>query len=405
MSVTVHQSPEEVTPAYNDMNILATFSNYASANFKGIAVVKNGAGTEIARLKSPVLYSEQKVVFNISRILESYISYSFTRPVVVTLVQDGVLYEWEVEIGEEYGTPASGTFNIQSASGWASNQVFTGREFDDYDKNTWLSYNGNDAQFLSNRRVKPIADGQDDFLSFLIKPSPLTWFAEYVEFKSYTAGGTLLSTTSFNVPGGSIGEIYQCIIPSGFNVNDVDGSELYAGAQPAIHPSAAYYTIQVFDNSAVAATELYRYNITEWCSEYDLKHLWYLNRHGAMESQGFYLKREDAWTVERGMMKQQTRELLTSTRYGENTEKHAFKAFDTRSRQRVSLYTDWLTDAEAEYLKELVTSPVVFFEDDGYFIPVNIENQEYIQQNTTDNDTFFLKVDIVYSDFERSQRG
>lgn len=403
MSVTIHQQPGEFAPAYNDIIILAAFTNYTQPNFKGIAVVKNGAGTEIARLKTPVLYATDKCVFNISRILESHVSFSFTRPVAVTLVQDGVVYEWEVEVGEEYGTPVSGFTNIQSASGWASNQVFTREQT--FSKNDWLSQQGNDSQFLSNRRIKPIMDGQDDFLSFFIKPTPLTWFPEYVQFKSYSAAGVLLSTTEFNSPSGTIGEFYQGIIPSGFNANDIDAGELHAGSQPAIHPSAAYYTVQLFDNSDVAASELYTYTITEWCSEYELRHVWYLNRQGGMESQGFYLKRDDTWAIDRGMMKQQTRELLTATSYGDNTEKHGFKAFDTRSRQRVSLYTDWLTNAEAVYLKELATSPIVFLEEDGNFIPVTVENQDYPQQNTTDNDTFFWKLDLLFSDFERSQRG
>ena len=77
MALSITQQPDSYAPGFNDTNFVITESSggiYTKDNFKFIADVKVAA-TTVAKLKSPIYFgSVNKGVFNIGRILESYVS-------------------------------------------------------------------------------------------------------------------------------------------------------------------------------------------------------------------------------------------------------------------------------------------------------------------------------------------
>ena len=80
MAITINTEPNDISPVYSDISYVVTSTNYAQANFKFIAVVKNAAGTTIAKLKARIFHgTTDKGVFNISRILQNYVTYDFTQ--------------------------------------------------------------------------------------------------------------------------------------------------------------------------------------------------------------------------------------------------------------------------------------------------------------------------------------
>jgi len=80
MAITINTEPNDVSPVYSDISYVVTSTNYAQANFKFIAVIKNASGTTIAKLKAPIFHgTTDKGVFNISRILQNYVTYDFTQ--------------------------------------------------------------------------------------------------------------------------------------------------------------------------------------------------------------------------------------------------------------------------------------------------------------------------------------
>ena len=105
MALTITQQPNEYAPAYNDTNFVITESSggiYTKDNFKFIAEVKQST-TSLAKLKAPIYYgSVNKGVFNIGRIMESYVSnnWSFTDTSPSGCVDS--FKDYSVEFGYEY---------------------------------------------------------------------------------------------------------------------------------------------------------------------------------------------------------------------------------------------------------------------------------------------------------------
>jgi hypothetical protein len=61
------------------------------------------------------------------------------------------------------------------------------------------------------------------------------------------------------------------------------------------------------------------------------------------------------------------------------------------------------TDAEYEWLDELIDSPQVFFELDGYYYPVNIKNNNYEYSKYVNNRLRVFEVDIDLNQTRYSQ--
>ena len=112
MALSITQQPNNYAPAFNDTNFVITESSggiYTKDNFKFIADVKVAA-TTVAKLKAPIYFgSTNKGVFNIGRILESYVTnnWEFTDTSPSGCVNS--FSDYEVEFGYEYSNSPTGT--------------------------------------------------------------------------------------------------------------------------------------------------------------------------------------------------------------------------------------------------------------------------------------------------------
>lgn len=137
MAITVNVQPDGtagITPAHNDIIFIVTSSNYAQTNFKFIAVVKDGSGNQIAKLKAPIQYgSTDKAVFNLRRILQSYVSQNIGLSVDTTARCTDSYADYSVEFGEEYRSTPTEYLALTTVTG----QTVWNAAFDAPD---WISY-------------------------------------------------------------------------------------------------------------------------------------------------------------------------------------------------------------------------------------------------------------------------
>jgi hypothetical protein len=112
----------------------------------------------------------------------------------------------------------------------------------------------------------------------------------------------------------------------------------------------------------------------------------FLNKWGGYESMMFNKVSRKTYDVERKTFKQLPYRVSSSgavtvlsnyTMYKQTTQ------FAGRFREKLRLNTDWLTDAEYQWLAQLITSPEVYIEDEGELYPVimtanNYEFKEHI---------------------------
>lgn len=401
--ITVVQSPSEVSPAFNDHIFLVESTNYASADFKFIAVIKDN-GTEIAKLKAPILNgSTDQGVFNVQRIIESYVGYDFDLN-LASFDNNNSTFEYEIEFGEEGAGVEH--LNITSVTRWAWNAAMTRRNFAQYASGDWgiQGTTQYEAQFLTTQRRRRMRNEQVDWLYYLVKPSPIAFWVEYTVYRSYDAAGNLLKTV--NMQYGTLspsGEWVVDKVPSGQNLLDADSGSVLSGSLPVVDPVAAYYTVTLYDNNDQPRTEAYRIDVIPDCSRHTPITLSYLNPMGGFDSLQFDLVSRTFYDTERKQMKQQRYELGTDT-YTYNINKHALVNYDNIETKRVQLNSDWLNDQESNAVHEMIASPTVFMIVDNEYFPVTITNTTWEEKSIGVDSLFNAQIEIKF-DSERLQRG
>ena len=405
--ITIVQSPEQISPAYNDLIYLVESNNYASAGFKFICVLKDGAGTTLAKLKAPILNgSTNQGVFNIQRIVESHTDYQFSLG-LITFDETESTFEYEVEFGEE-GAGVEHE-NLTSVTKWVWDAAMTRRNFGSFASGDWgiTGTAPSDTQFLTTQRRRRRRNDQTDWLYFLTQPFPLAFWINYATYRSYDSNGSLLKTvTAFSGVGlGTIGNWYVGKVPSGSNLDDVVIGQVVSGTLPVIDPVAAYYTVQLYDNNDQPRTEEYRIDILDECSRFDSVNIFYLNPMGGFDSFVFDLLNRNFYDTVHLQMKQQRYELGDDT-YGYNLNKHGLMNYDTVETQRVQLNSNWINNQESNAMHELIASPVVFmyYPGDDFYIPVTVTNTTWEEKQIGVDKLFNAQIEVKL-DSERLQRG
>lgn len=140
------------------------------------------------------------------------------------------------------------------------------------------------------------------------------------------------------------------------------------------------------------------YNLT--CNgKYENKWIHFLNKFGCYESFPFALVSKRSFEVDKKSIGQLPYTIgsdgsvnfRTGQAYNELT-----KVYSSQFSEKQLLNTDLLTDAEYQWLSELVFSPEVYIQESGYFIPVtitanNYEEKQYIVDGQTN-----LEITVEY---------
>ena len=398
MAITINTEPNDISPVYSDISYVVTSTNYAQSNFKFVAVVKNAAGTILAKLKAPIFHgTTDKGVFNISRILQNYVTYDFTQNLGTLTKCLNSYIGYSVEFGEEYG--GTEYLNLTSDTGkYAWNGLF-----DLYGSETAATYKiaipSSTPKFLTRVRTRRVTTSQYDYLHFL-----LLGFDATPKIIAYNAAGTAIATSQIKLPWtASTSDLSQFMIRFGcgpVQLNALTAGELDSGTAGNVIPAATvYYTIQIQNSIGNAGSELYRFDIVEECSKYLPQYLNFLNPLGGFESVRCSMASKDKYNVSRKQFKRNNYTLSGNT-YAYDTTKHGITNYAVEKTKEVTLNTNWLTETEFEWLQDLIASPVVFLGN----IPVNIVETSYEVFDYVDGPNN-LKITVQYTEPERLQNA
>lgn len=397
MAITINTEPNDIAPVYSDISYVVTSTNYAQSNFKFVAVVKNAAGTILAKLKAPIFHgTTDKGVFNISRILQNYVTYDFTQNLGTMTKCLNSYIGYSVEFGEEYG--GTEYLNLTSDTGkYAWNGLFNL-----YGSETAATYKidvpSSSPKFLTRVRTRRVTRVQYDYLHFL-----LMGFACTPKIIAYNAAGSVLATSEIKLPWtASTSDLSQFMVRFGAGVvqlNALTAGELESGTAGNVIPSGtAYYTIQI-QTGGSPGSEVYRFDIVEECSKYTPQYLYFLNPLGGFESVRCGMASRDKYNVSRKQFKRNNYTLSGNT-YAYDTTKHGLTNYAVEKTKEVTLNTNFLNETEFEWLQDLIASPVVFLGN----IPVNIVETSYDVFDYVDGPNN-LKITVQYTEPERLQNA
>lgn len=393
MAFTVHQEPAEYSPAYNDLIFVVSSTNKTQANFNYIAKIY--INSDVITLKAPPDPVYKSGVFNIGRIIESYVNSDIGDGTVGFQINTNSYASYYVKFGEEYGTTVTQYLNLVTT---AVKYVWNGGvDFLEYQNYSFNNYSADGNKILSNTIDRCIEFNQDAWLYFVSKD---TNSYDKAMVASYNSAGVLVrgvEIANLYVTSGTIGCHFLRfsagtknlnLTPTGVITNTYGGGDV-------VPTNAAYYIIG-FDGGAASPT--LRFNIGCGCSKYSTYRLHFLNKLGAFESFNFNGQSRKSSDITRNFYKAPIGGLTSASAFGYSKKDRSDRSYFVSAKDTLILRSNWLTDAESVWLQELVESPEIYLDDATHgLISMTCKNAKYDVKSSLNDKVFQLELELEYS--------
>jgi hypothetical protein len=391
--ITLVEPTAEILPAFNRINYTISSTNANLSGFKYVVKVYNSNDELITQAfyDSPANPADA-VEFDVSKFVSVNFTYSSGFYQVATSASNtNVIKGFYLKCYEYY--EVAGVFGIVSASEVISlfkyafaasfpllefdqwSTVFTGFTYADY-----LEYTGQ-----SNSEYKPLTDWDtiklretDSQIFGFINTGLLTNCELLVTYANAT------TQTYFITPAAVVDRTitYIKITPStyGSNINN----------------------IQLFVNWNNGSARRYKFATlyTQSCGRYDPMRLAYLNKYGVYDFFNFDLVSKTTFDVEK---KGYERNYSGSIYESDGIRvKNINPIYYTKETQKWKIISDYLTDAQAEILRELYSSPLVYMNlvNDNYispsWIPAKPTATSYEVKKTAVDKVFNIELDLEF---------
>jgi len=400
MAIIIDQQVTGMATAYNPIDYVLSSDNTGETNFKYISTVYvNGSDVHTYLTPADPVYSNG--VIDISDIVESYLSFDFDTSLNDDSIKNNPnsIAEVYVDFGEQYDV--SGT--VTDFSGLATSQtieVINGSlEYEDYIGFDYTDYYNNSSsltKFLTNAPVnRTIPSDMKAWLYMYYDNS--TVYLDKVRVRTYDSNGTIngLFTFSNSYRGGGNYTDNHVRFPVGSNLNDVTGVTVNSGALPILDADVASYDVQTFDNLITGTSEIRTYKRDLTCTGFDRYTIHFINELGGFDSFAFDLVHKVNWDKEQSeyMTHGYTRGEGTLTR---NLTKHQRRSYNTTTKKSIRLTSNWITEEESIWLREMFDSPIMFCEyPDGTLVAIsNIDLSTYEEKQSIVDKTFNLQLTV-----------
>jgi hypothetical protein len=136
---------------------------------------------------------------------------------------------------------------------------------------------------------------------------------------------------------------------------------------------------------------------------YDHVDVFFLNKYGAVESFRFDRVRRDNFASVKNTFRKNPYALNNTTgTYAYNRLDHAKSDYYNEMTQVTTLNSNFITEEEAQWLKQLINSPRVWMFD-TQLIPINVRTSEYEQKYHINDKVFNLTLEVEHSFIDKAQ--
>jgi hypothetical protein len=415
MAITgVTYEPQDYRTVYNPIEYVATSNQTATARFKYLFDVYDGA-TLLGRLKVPADpngYGRS----NIQGICESYLTTNLGNIDTTTTGRgftDNIksYKEFTVKIGEEYevggvlvpdpdqviktvitfnGSLPNYRGDVLNFYDWQTNNYYLNYT-DNAINRKWLTNapKGSGANKSDNQKVQITDEG---WLYFLLDHA--TDPIEFADITAYDSSGAIVSINSITNAIGST-SIKMLKIPFAPNtINNIIPSDFVGTiTQPIITSSVTSYKIILKTSSAQVSEEIW-FNIDSEC-RYEVRRLEFLNSLGGFDAFNFTKVSRRTEQIERSFYKQNP-DNMSSGVIDYNISDRQKVQYYTKSMPKMKLTSDWVDVATFNWLLEMIESPEVYLYENGQRVAIqNIEGNWEEKRSDTDS-VFNLEVTLEF---------
>lgn len=392
MAITIDNYPNTYQSFHEDLWFVVSSTNTAQTNFKYIFDVYIN-NTLVARVKSFPQPTTNKGLFNAATIIRNYWSSYFqpaTTKTAFNYIGVGNRLNYVVKFGEEYGGTSYLNLSEQDTDAWSyypsvlnGGGAFTGSWYDDYlgfpitkrSDNTYTTTLNDNRLFLTVQNT--VANTAYDWRLSVTR---------------YNSGVSTTQSGSFN----TINDMLLLDISPGA-INNYLGSSFITSATDR-------YVVDIDEDTA--GTKYLAYVDILCQSRYTNIPIHFLNSLGGYDTMNFNLVNRESRNAE----KKSYEEIEWQYRSGDMTRYNQYnvfyggaKQFNTAQTISYRLTSDWLNATDYTWLRDLIMSPEVYMEKNGYFIPVTIGTSSWTEKKRYADKMYNLELDINLGTKEYSQ--
>jgi hypothetical protein len=374
MAITINATPKDFAPVYNKMEYLIESTNVAEPNFAYLVdIYINGSGTKTVRLRIPARPSDNKGKVDIHRVLESALTSDVGNPTgdAGTYNASNSSLSYIVEFGEEYGTTVVQYPNEETdISRKAFNASLEKRPFINWDV-TEYELDGITKKFLTNMPDNhKVSINSHGWLYYLDDPA-----ITFINVNVFDLNGSPLAGAKIDVTASS--SDIQFVPSSPASLNNIDVANLLIGAQPIIDSTVGSYEIQARGVGSYSETRTF---IIEESCKYNTNTLIFQNNLGAFDS-----------TV-----------VANDIVYSMNEREKV--TYYTKKSETIKLMSDWISEAESNWLLELMSSPEIYLQEGNELTAIaKIKATNYTKKKVVRDKLFKIEVELElgYDDYRQ----
>lgn len=390
MAITIITEPVTYSPVYNGLKYKVSSDNTNETNFQYIFDIWYDGSFRTRHRVQPNPETGYGL-FDAMRIIESTMTNDPLTDLDTTFINSPNCFKkFYIEFGEEYDV--AGVLTLfdgleTSADVYAYNGVYDYLDFVAYDEDDCSLINST-SSFLTNAPTnQEINIGERAWL-YSRNTTPANYFRRQV--KTYNSAGTLLNTYNDNNTFTDNAEDADKFIR-------VTCGTAQLSDEGVSFTNVSYYTVQVQNSIATAYSKLMTFTIGEGCTKYELIRLHFLNKMGGFDSFTFDRMNEKTFDIKRVDYK-------TNVPFTQTTSDRMNSTSNTSIKPKLMLNSNWVSQAELEWLMELVTSPIIFQELNDNLIAVKCTETKFDKKQTVNDKLFNLTVKMEYTFTNYRQR-
>jgi hypothetical protein len=463
--ITIQQYPGQLNLANSDMLWEVTSAQSGSPQFQYTCVVRDGCNNTLTTVKQQPNPSG-KGVFNLGRIIKQYVesdlyALNITGTGSIFHKNTNTAEFFKVAFGEEFSTSTTGSVTSYTGIGTATGSAaYTGSIPYYYLLNGTLDpnygrFNWNTSSYF---KMEPTPNTGSFSYNVALTDAPRTQYVQltdyatisllngnlnqsttlaqdvaYVEYTLYSGASIVQQSTLDNIDNtnnflsggprtGSIsnpfpGTINTCTTSSG---TQTSGSLLlYVGAGPqnltefnylTLTGSWDYYTVKFYPRgtsgpNVSASWDTFTYYKQDPTCGYDGVRFAWLNNYGVWDYFNFTLQEDKTTALDRGLYKQTFVPYNTSTNsVPYNIKRRGTTSYFVNISENFRVYSDWLTQEQADWLGGLFYSPSVYVQIGLEYVPVIINETEFASKtNPRTQKNFQYAVNYTLANNKRSR--
>lgn len=295
---------------------------------------------------------------------------------------------------------------------FAFNGALTYEDYLSWNASQWVPF-GSTSHFLTNApKTQKIKIDEYATLSFFNGNYLGGLNGDYVRIATYNKNGTFIQFYDIINPfNNSTNEDEQrADVGIGpVNLSNLTSFDVYATGTtfPPNFNNIGSYTVNLGDSGSVAPySETITFIIDDNCCLYDEFRFAWLNRKGGFDYFTFTQRSDKKSTTTKDMFDKKLGR-ITSGDWNYSIGDRGSTIFNVNSRDSYVVNSNWLTQAEATWLNELMSSPEVYWikKTDNKAYPIIVTNQEYIEGNENNDFLFMVTITFEMSFSSSIQRG